>query len=271
MGKETFLMAVPPNRLGELRGLSVIPGHMAYRVGRGPHLFRSGETGTVRGGMMMLDGRGCDGVGSPGPFCQEVVRECAARNFSGVICDFEGQPNSLLTAILRGLEDGLSRRGWTLHVPEHYGRLVPGARVMISSALSGGSLELRLREAMERFGGGRVTLALQRTAEDFLLPAPGGSGTPLSREELRQKLERLRPSVFFSRELCARYFTYTTREGRPHFVLFDDPDTLRQKLEVARRLGLHTFLAAWPEVEDAAAALGLHREEQKSARSGKKP
>lgn len=37
------------------------------------------------------------------------------------------------------------------------------------------------------------------------------------------------PSVFFSQDLCARYFTYT-RNGETHFVLYDDADTLSQKL-----------------------------------------
>lgn len=59
---------------------------------------------------------------------------------------------------------------------------------------------------------------------------------PLSRRELEEKLEQLHPSVFFSHELCARYFTYMSRESGAHFVLFDDRDTLRKKLEVAQEL-----------------------------------
>lgn len=120
-----------------------------------------------------------------------------------------------------------------------------GARVMISSALSGGSLALRLEEASGCFGADRVALALQRVAEDFALPSSTGNGQPLTREELAQKRRQMNPSVFFSGELCARYFTYMNREGGAHFVLFDDGDTLRRKMEVARRAGIHTFLAAW--------------------------
>ena len=39
----------------------------------------------------------------------------------------------------------------------------------------------------------------------------------------------------------------------------DDEDTLRCKLEVARSLSIHTFLAPWAEVADCAAGLGIRR------------
>ena len=70
-------------------------------------------------------------------------------------------------------------------------------------------------------------------------------------------MDTLRPAVFFSRELCARYFTYMSRESGAHFVLFDDKDTLAKKLEVARSLGISTAVAAFPEVQDALDSLGL--------------
>ena len=104
-----------------------------------------------------------------------------------------------------------------------------------------------------------LALALEKRAEDFFLPSPTGSGVPLTPEELTERLDRLRPSVFFSNELCARYFTYMSRESGAHFVLFDDGDTLRRKIEVARRAGIHTFLAPWPQVREDAARLGLGR------------
>lgn len=158
----------------------------------------------------------------------------------------------------------LPRRGWTLYVPESYGARLQRARVMISSALSGGSLALRLEEASGCFGADRVALALQRVAEDFALPSSTGNGQPLTREELAQKRRQMNPSVFFSGELCARYFTYMNREGGAHFVLFDDGDTLRRKMEIARRAGIHTFLAAWPEVADCVEQLGLQRAQSRA-------
>ncbi len=68
----------------------------------------------------------------------------------------------------------------------------------------GGSLAQRLEEAAERFGRDRIALSLERSAEDFSLPSPRAGGAPLTRQQLRQQMDTLRPAVFFSRELCAR-------------------------------------------------------------------
>ena len=85
---------------------------------------------------------------------------------------------------------------------------------------------------------------------------------PLTREELRQRLEERAPSVFFSSELCAHYFTYMSRESGAHFVLFDDGATLRRKLEAAQSLDIRTVLAPWPEIADVTVALGLYPAER---------
>lgn len=258
MTKDTFLITVPPQQLRALRGWNVTPAHLAYRIGRGPHLYRSGGEMSLRGGIMVVDNQDFDGLGSIAPLCQEILRECQARNFSGCVLDFEGRLPPL-EQIAAHLDQSFSQRGLTLYVPEAYGPCTGHARVMIPSALSGGSLSVRLEEAVERFGVERTVLALERAAEDFFLPSPSGNGTPLSREELQSRLDQLRPSVFFSRELCARYFTYMSRETGAHFVLFDDCDTLRRKLEVARQVGIHTFLIPWAEAEGCAQQLGLQR------------
>ena len=175
---------------------------------------------------------------------------CAARGFAGVLCDFEGPPLPLLSRALEALAGPLGKRGWPLYVPEPYGDRVEGARVLISSALSGGSLAQRLRDTQERYGRDRVVLAVERVAEDFYLPAPQGQGRPLTREELEALLEERKPSVFFSGELCAHYFTYMSRDNGAHFVLFDDAGSIRKKLQVAQSLGIVHALAAYPQVDD---------------------
>jgi len=91
---------------------------------------------------------------------------------------------------------------------------------------------------------------------EFILPAPSGEGAPLSEEELRLLMEREQPTVFFSRDLCARYFTYA-RDGRVHFVLFDDAETLNRKVQIGASLGFTTAFFMWPEVRDIAGKLKL--------------
>ena len=95
---------------------------------------------------------------------------------------------------------------------------------------------------------------VQRLRMDFRLPARTGEGRSLSLEDFRKLTERLNPSVFFSQDLCARYFTYA-QDGDAHFVLFDDADTLRQKLRIGAAMGFSAAFFMWPEVQDIAPQL----------------
>ena len=256
MERERMIVLTPPHRLGELRGRPVTPCHLAYRIGEGPHLMGSGLPASLRGGLMAVAG-GPLSVGRPQNFCREILRECERRGFQGVLCDWEEPPTAFLRELLGELERQLADRGLQLYVPEEYAFCTKKAGLLVSSALCGGSLELRLKEGLERFGPDRLVLALQRSAEDFQLPAPEGRGRILKEEELKQMLRERQPGVFFSRELCARYFTYVDRRGQPHFVLFDDGDTMARKLEVGRGVGVRCFAAVWPEICDAADRMGL--------------
>ena len=230
-----LLLTAPPDQCRAALRFGLPVAHVAYRVGGGPHLFRASIPVSVRGGLMVIDNTGFDGRGEAGPFCQEVLRECMARGYDGILCDFEGHPLQVLAQAVRTLGDA---------------PFSDSAIALIPSALSGGSLQQRLQEAVERFGAARVALAVERVAEDFFLPSPTGQGMPLTREELRQRLEERAPSVFFSSELCAHYFTYMSRQNGAHFVLFDDAGSIRKKLQVARNLGIFSAVLAYPQVDD---------------------
>ena len=68
-------------------------------------------------------------------------------------------------------------------------------------------------------------------------PARSGQGEPLTQAALDALIREHQPAVFFSKDLFARYFTYA-KNGESHFILFDDADTLRQKLRLGRQLGV---------------------------------
>ena len=244
-----LILAAPPEDVTAAQAHGLTLAHMAYRVGGGPHLFRSNQPIPARGGLMYIDDGGFDGRGTPDAFCQEVVRECAARGFGGVVCAFD-RKLPLLSTVVEQLGPMLVRQGRSFYVSEPYGRCTATGRVLIPTALSGGSLRQRLGEAVERCGAGRVALAVERTAADFFLPSPDGQGRPLTREELKARLEERSPSVFFSDELCARYFTYMNRQSGAHFVLFDDAGSIRKKLRLAEALGIDRALLCYPEVSD---------------------
>ncbi|MFQ7451811.1 MAG: hypothetical protein ACLRNQ_10575 [Flavonifractor plautii] len=173
-----------------------------------------------------------------------------ARGYDGILCDFEGHPLQVLAQAVRTLGELTKKRGWPLYVTEAYAPFSDSAIALIPSALSGGSLQQTpsggggaLRRGPGGPGGGAGGGGL-------LSPSPTGQGMPLTREELRQRLEERAPSVFFSSELCAHYFTYMSRQNGAHFVLFDDAGSIRKKLQVARNLGISSAVLAYPQVDD---------------------
>lgn len=235
----TVYLMVTPSQAVEAGAHGLPLAHMAYRVGGGPHLFCSQHPFSQRGGVMVLDHVGFDGQGAPEELCREIMGECSARSFTGLFCDFEGPPFGVLTKAVQNLGPMLARQSRTLYLPEDYAENAPKeARVVVSSALTGGSLKRKLTEAAQRFGAGRLALALERVAQDVALPAGQGQARALEREELSRLLRERSPAVYFSDELCAHYFTYMKPDGGAHYILYDDASSLRKKLRLAAALGI---------------------------------
>lgn len=227
--------------------------HAAYRIGEGSALLRRNLLLQSRGGLLCLSDREAPVIEDPGALCAAALRECGRRGYQGVLADFDQPPAPDRQAFLRRLGEALANARRALYVPERYMESGIRASVIIGTAISGGSFSERLREAVQRWGGGnRLALDVERLRMDFPLPCPAGMGTPLSQKELEALLEDASP--FFSQELCARYFSYS-RNGQGRFVLFDDPDTLRQKLRIGTALGIPAAFFTWPEVEDLAGEL----------------
>ena len=186
-------------------------------------------------------------IASPERLSAAALRECGRRSYGGVLLDFEQPPAPDRLAFAETLARRLSPR--PVYVPESYAA-ASGAIPLICTAISGGNFVQRLQEAAagrDRAGG--LALDVQRLRMDFTLPAQSGEGRPLSGRELQDLLDRESPSVFFSQDLCARYFTYA-RDGETHFVLFDDADTLSQKLRTGGNMGFAAAFLMYPEVQD---------------------
>lgn len=241
----SLILAANPMQEGQLnREPHGAVAHMAYRVEPGPRLMRLNQRLPGQGGLLYFSlepGLMCRHTED---FCVQVLRECAARRFQGVIADLPQGCDSLAEA----LDRALGQRRLTLYLPECYQDQAPKARVLVSTAISGGSLRGRLAEALNKYGPDRTVAALERVAEDFVPPARNGAGTPLSPQTLAELRHRLRPNIYWSPELCARYFTYFQPGGQAHFVLFDDPETLRAKLRLAGEVGIRRCLAVWEDL-----------------------
>ncbi len=243
-----LLLALPAGQESRCGQFGLTPAHMAYRIGPGPRLLGVQAAAPPQGGLMSLDCRDFEGGGDPTGCCRQIIGECRRRAFRGVVCDFEGPPLSCLGRLAALLVRECGDLGWPVYLPETYASFAPSARVLIPSAVTSGTLERRLRAALERYSPERLALAVEWLREDFPLPSDR-RGDPITQETLDDQLQRLEPAVFFDRGLCAHYYTYMAANGQAHFVLFDTPRSIREKLSVARRLGLAAALLPGPEVE----------------------
>lgn len=245
-------LAVTPGDFRDASRFTRSFSHVAYRIGPESTLLRHNLLLQTKGGLLSLSDRDAPIVTDPDLLAQAVVRECSRRSYGGAVLDFEGQPRKDLQEFAGALVKKRGKLG--LFVPEVYVDAAPSAAPMICTALSGGNYALRMNETAARFGAGHFALDVERLTMDFLLPSPTGQGQPLSREEFTRLAEQESPTVFFSESLCARYFTYT-REGKSHFVLFDDADTLARKLHLGQAAGAGAAFFQYPEVRDLLPAL----------------
>lgn len=249
MSHDTLYILAAPGQFPQLAAGNHFPAWLAYRVSPDFRLLRTEGPSGFRGGVMVISGCAEAPHGDPGHFCRTLLAECARHGFQGVLLDFDSSsPGCELLG--RTLARVLPGRGITLFLPECLGHCAQNCRVLIPSALSGGSLEGRLKGAVENYGADRVVLSTERISEDFTLPAPTGCGRPLSSEELERLKTDLRPRLHFSAPLCTWYFTYR-RNASFHLVLCDDERSLREKLTCARRCGVHRFLLPWRDISSS--------------------
>ena len=243
---QTYL-AVTPAEAREAARFRCALAHVAYCIGPESTLLRQNLLLQTRGGLLSITDSSAPFIDRPEALAAAALRECGRRNYTGAVLDFEAPPSPDRLAFAAELAKRLAPR--PLYVPESYGE-AEGAVTLLCTAISGGNFAQRLQEsAAARGGAGRMGLDVERLRMDFPLPAPSGEGLPLSGEELQALLDRESPSVFFSPDLCARYFTYTLG-GETHFVLFDDADTLRQKLRLGSSMGFSAAFLMYPEVKD---------------------
>lgn len=245
-----YILSVIP---GEVTTLPprVLPAHMAYRIGPDSTLLRRDLPLQTRSGLLAFTDRDAPQINDPQALCDAVLRECNRRSYQGVLSDLEPPLRRDLLQFARLLAPLLHSSKRPLFLPESYARQVTRSSPIICTALSGGDLTERLKQALADFPQSRPALDVQRLRMDFPLPARTGEGRALTAQELHTLLEERRPSVFFSPALCTRYFTYM-QNGVAHFVLYDDAETLHRKVRIGESLGFGTAIFQWPEICDIA-------------------
>lgn len=125
-------------------------------------------------------------------------------------------------------------RGPKLLVPEVWHQILPQAGILVSSSISGGTLQDRFREAAAAYPK-RCWLLLEPVSMEFPLPCPSGIGKEITIIDYHQQ--------FHSKELECMY-SHFVRHGRGFMVLWDTEHTLLEKLELAQRCGFQGYVCS---------------------------
>lgn len=236
-----YIISTEPKDIKNAFSLKKPLAHMAYKIGADARLYRAEETAATEGGYMILSADG--EIRSDEHTVTEIINECKARRFSGVFANFEASP------LLTSLAKIFSEQNLRLIVPEPLGNDFKNTWVLVSSALSGGTLRRRLSEAVNTYGAGRIVLDVERVFREFTPPVPDGQGRALSREEFETLKARVSPTPFFSYDLCCNYFIFLENE-QPHIVLYDNVGSIKNKLLIAGSLRIDKAMFLYSEVND---------------------
>lgn len=181
-------------------------------------------------------------------FIEDLLYAARQMHARGVFADFEN--NSIACRRLcAAMDEALYAEKLPFFVPAVRGEDTKHAYLTVETAVSGGSLSGMIADLQQKHGKHRIAALLRPVSADFSLPSASPDGmilTPEARSALR---ERTNAQVFFSKELCAKYFTYMDEDTRGHFVLFDDESTIEEKIEQLSKLHIRHLFALYPDVK----------------------
>ena len=241
-----LILASPPEycKNALLWGLPV--AHMASHT-CGRLLYRRSLPENLRCGLMLIANINPGGDCSRERVTERILQECLNRCYSGVIADFE-PPCSFAGQLLPFLYSELKRRRLSFYVSEWASDYVKDCHVILSSAITGGTLHQRIGDSVHAFGRDNIVLDFEIMSHDFLLPAKGGKGRKISKNIIGELMEFHHAKPQFSTELCCNYFTYRNKQGM-HFVLYDDAESVNRKTELSMKLGISKAICLYPETD----------------------
>ena len=138
-------LAAAPCHLPEARRWGLPIAYAAYRIDSGGRLSALPLPAVPPGGLLLVSGTDCPAPPQPEALARDILRECLHRQYTGVVLE-PVLPRPAVAAL-----SALCRRyGRTLHLPER-GGADADACVVVSTALSGGTLRRRLEEVCRHF------------------------------------------------------------------------------------------------------------------------
>lgn len=156
------------------------------------------------------------------------------------LTDLPGRPDGPFAVLTEDRQDenrllALAEQfGPRLLIPEVWSQVLPQTGVLVSSALSGGTMAQRLAEAAESYPH-RCWLLLEPMAMEFPLPCPTGNGVQMTTIDCDKQ--------FYSEALCCQY-AHFVRNQQGFVVLWDTEKTLQQKKELAKEAGFLGYVCS---------------------------
>lgn len=231
------------SRFARHAGFAALPWHFAVRGAAAAQGVRGAATLPARRdrpppGYQLLQ--------RPSAIAADLVFEARRTEAPGVFADFE-HDTPLNRRLLAAFDEALYDADIPLYVPLECGRTLSHAILTVSTAISGGSLTEYISSLQGIYSAARIAAFLQPVSQDFTLPSPTPNGISLSAAARAALLAQTGAQPFFSRELCAKYFTYMDADGQAHFVLYDDDSTLAAKLAQLAGCGVQNVFALFPD------------------------
>ncbi|NLL39066.1 MAG: hypothetical protein GX254_05725 [Clostridiales bacterium] len=240
-----LILATPPENCKNALLWGIPLAHMAYKT-CGAYLYRAKLPDALRRGLMLITNMKASETRDTERLKRHILSECANRSYSGVIADFE-PPCPFAGNLLSALNTELKRHRLAFYVSEWAAGFVNECKVILTTAVTGGTLLQRLKDCAQKYSRGNIILDLEILSHDFLLPAHTGHGQRITHKRINELIEYTGAKPQFSEELCCHYFTYKSRQGL-HFVLYDDSYSVYKKIELAQKLGIEKAILFYPEV-----------------------
>ena len=250
-----LILSVLPENLADTEHLGFDTAQMIYKVSPTGFLYRA-DCRNIAGSVMVLDLSPLKDSARESYLIDDIIYELDTHNYRALLLDIVASVLPCHHSCARELEKQCISSGKKLFVCQSLSESCKNASVLIPSAISGGTLSGRLREAKKQYG--KIALEIDISLVDFILPSRNGQGKELSLEQLVNIKNRYHCQGFFSSDLCAHYFTYRAN-GQTHFVLYDNRYSVERKLLEAEKEGLDTAFVFYPHVKNIVTELAQFR------------
>ena len=228
---------------------NAVPLVMSYRISPGGLQFCDAITTQTRGGYLCVSDKNFKGaLPEINDLYSQIIAQCNKRQFAGVLLDFENSLRLKAGPLVQALSERLASRRIDLIVDSQYANVAKSGKVLIGSELTGGSFASYLDASCKRFGARRLVLELSPMRRQFSASFKDERGKELTEETLAELVRSNRGKIYYSKDLCVNHF-HMNNKTIPHYVLFDNNASLKDKINLAKQAGIETFTGFYEDVK----------------------